>query len=204
MPAQHTVQQGDCFSSIAAQYGFPWKTLWNHPSNSELKQLRKDPSVLYPGDVVNIPDKDIREESRSTDVRHKFKKKGEPTHIKIRLLLDDQPRPGLNYELQVNGQKITGSTDGGGYLRADIPPDASEGVLVVNEGTTKDVYQLSFGALDPIDTEDGVRERLASLGYDVTDGLADAVQGFQTKQGLQATGTIDDALRAKLKEIFGQ
>ena len=34
--------------------------------------------------------------------------------------------------------------------------------------------------------------------------LADAIQGFQTQEGLAVTGTIDDALRASLKEKFGQ
>src|SRR6202022_151085 len=99
MPTQHTVQQGDCFSNIAEQYGFPWKTLWNHPENADLKQSRKDPNVLYPGDTVNVPDKELKEEPRGVDARHKFKKKGEPTHIKIRLLLDDEPRAGLRYQL---------------------------------------------------------------------------------------------------------
>jgi LysM domain len=200
----HSVQQGDCLSSIAAQHGFLWKTLWDHPSNAELKQLRKDPGVLYPGDVVNVPDKDVKEESRPTDARHKFKKTEEPTRIKIRLLLDDKPRVGLKYELQVSGQKITGSTDGAGVLEENIPPGAREGVLVVTEGTSNYIYQLAFGSLDPIDTDDGVRQRLASLGFDVDEGLPGAVQSFQTKEGLQATGTIDDALRTRLKAKFGQ
>lgn len=31
MPTPHTVQQGECFSSLASQYSCPWKVLWNHP-----------------------------------------------------------------------------------------------------------------------------------------------------------------------------
>src|SRR5262249_22534323 len=154
----HSVQQGDCLSSIAAQHGFLWKTLWNDPGNAELQQLRKDPGVLYPGDVVNIPDKVIKEESRSTDAHHKFKKTEEPTRIKIRLLLDDKPRANLRYELQVAGQTITGSTDGNGFLEENIPPSARAGVLAVTEGKSHYIYQLDFGSLDPIDTDDGVRE----------------------------------------------
>jgi len=204
VPTPHAVQQGNCFSSIAAQYGIPWKIAWNHPDNAELKQKRKDPNVLYPGDVVHIPDKELREESRSVDARHKFKKKGEPTHIKIRLLLDDEPRAGIRYELRVNGATIKGSTDGGGYLQAVIPPDSQTGVLTVGEGTARDVFQLGFGTLDPIDTDSGVRGRLESLGYQVGEDLAAAVRAFQSKEKLEATGVIDDSLRAKLKEKFGQ
>ena len=204
MPTQHAVQQGDCFSNLAEEYGIPWKTLWNHPDNAELKQKRRDPNVLYPGDVVSVPDKELKEESRATDARHKFKKKGEPTHIKIRLLLDDEPRAGIRYELQVDGATIKGSTDGGGYLKAVIPPGAQTGVLIVGEGTARDVFQLGFGTLDPIDTASGVRGRLESLGYQVGDDLAAAVRAFQSKEKLEATGIIDDTLRAKLKEKFGQ
>ncbi len=204
MPTQHPVEQGDCLSSIAAQYGFSWKTLWDHAVNAQLKQLRKDPSVLYPGDVVNIPDKTIREEPRPTDARHQFAKQVEPTHIKIRLLLDDQPRVGLKYELQLAERTIKGATDGGGFLQADIPPGAAEGTLVVGEGTSKRTYHLNFGTLDPIDTEEGVRKRLVLLGYDADGNLAAAIRGYQAREGLAVTGTIDDNLRTKLKDNFGQ
>jgi hypothetical protein len=204
MPTQYTVNQGDCFSSIAAQYGISWKKLWNHPDNARLKTLRKDPSVLFPGDVVTIPDKENRYESRSTDARHTFTKKSEPTHIRIRLLVDDKPRANLPYKLDVGGTSIKGSTDSGGYLRADIPADASQGTLVAGEGTSQSVYTLAFGTLDPIETDDGVRERLAMLGFDTDGDLSAAVQGFQTEEKMTLTGVADDALRARLKEKFGQ
>jgi N-acetylmuramoyl-L-alanine amidase len=204
MPTQYTVKEGDCLSSIAAKSGLTWKKLWDDPANAQLKTLRKDPSVLNPGDVVTIPDKEIKEEPRPTDVRHKFTKMIEPTHIKIRLLMDDQPRANLSYELQVGDVSATGTTDGNGYLQENIPPDATQGSLVVGEGTSKSIYTLNFGTLDPIETDDGVKERLVQLGYDADASLSDAVQGFQTHENMTVTGTVDDALRAKLKEIFGQ
>jgi N-acetylmuramoyl-L-alanine amidase len=62
MPS-HTVKQGDCISSIAHETGFFWETLWNHPDNAKLKQLRKNPNALLPGDVVSIPDQRVKQES---------------------------------------------------------------------------------------------------------------------------------------------
>ncbi|MGA8152334.1 MAG: peptidoglycan-binding protein [Terriglobales bacterium] len=204
MPTQHTVAQGECLSSIAAQAGIPWKTIWNHPDNAELRQKRKDPNVLYPDDIITIPDNVLRQVSCATDASHKFVKSADLTHIKLRLLLDDQPRAGVKYELQVAGQSIKGTTDGGGYLQADIPPDAQSGVLLVGDGNAQDVFEIDFGTLDPIDTDSGVRGRLDALGYDVDDDFQAAVKAFQTKEKLDPTGNVDNALRAKLKEIFGQ
>jgi hypothetical protein len=204
VPTQYTVEQGDCISSIAAAYGTLWTTLWNHPDNSDLKQKRQDPNVLYPGDVVSLPDRQPKEQSCATDNLHKFKKTQQPAHIKIRLLLDDQPRANVSYQLQIAGKTMKGSTDGSGYLEQDIPPDAQTGVLTVTEGTVCDIYQLGFGTLDPIDTDDGVRERLESLGYDADTDLAAAVSGFQFKHGMQTTGVIDDTLRTSLQSEFGQ
>jgi N-acetylmuramoyl-L-alanine amidase len=203
MPTRHEVQQGDCLSSIAAQYGLSWEKIWNDGQNADLKTRRVDPNVLFPGDVVMVPDQVVKEQACATDQHHVFKTTRKPTHVKIRLTLDDQPRTSLPYELQVAGQTITGATDGGGYLEADIPADVHAGVLILGDQEPRERYELSFGALDPVDTDDGVKKRLRSLGFDDTD-LASAVRGFQVAQRLQPTGTVDDALRQKLKAMFGQ
>jgi len=204
MPTQHVVTQGECFSSIATQAGIPWKTLWQHPDNADLKKKRLDPNVLYPGDIVTIPDKVLRSESCPVDASHKFVKSSEPTHIKIRLLLDDEPRAGVPFELQVSGQSIKGTTDGDGFLQADIPPDAQSGVLLVGEDDVRDIFEPGLGTLDPIDTDSGVSGRLQALGYDVVDDFQGAVRAFQSNENLDPTGNVDDTLRSKLKEVFGQ
>jgi hypothetical protein len=99
---------------------------------------------------------------------------------------------------------VSGSTDGDGYLKVPIPPGAQSGVLRVKEGTIVDVFQLGFGTLDPIETDEGVRERLMSLGYEVGEDLAAAVRAFQSKEKMTVNGNIDASLQAKLKEKFGQ
>ncbi len=201
---QYTVKQGDCISSIAASCGMRWNTIWDHPDNSDLKQKRKDPNVLYAGDTVSIPDRESKQQSCATDGLHKFNKKAQPTRVKIRLLLDDQPRGNMAYELHVGSASISGSTDGDGYLEEEVPPDIRTGLLIVTEGTIRDVFQLGFGTLDPIATDDGVKQRLEALGFNAELDLSAAVRGFQSKNGLDATGVIDDSLKGKLQEVFGQ
>ena len=204
MPTKHDVQQGDCISSIASEYGISWDKIWNHGDNADLKQRRKDPNVLFPGDVLVVPDKDAKEQACATDQRHQFKTKRKPTRIKIRFTLDDQPRKNLSYELQVAGLTLSGSLDGDGVLEAEIPPDAHTGILLLGDESPRETHELSFGALDPLDTDDGIRKRLSSLGLDADEDLAGAIRGFQLQHSLEATGSVDDTLRAKLKEKFGQ
>ena len=204
MSSQYTVSQGDCISSIAASFGLPFDVIWNDPGNADLKKTRPDPNVLYEGDVVTVPDIRPRTENRGTDAQHKFKKKDPPTHIKIRFLRDDEPRAGLSYELQVSGQTLKGTTDAKGYVQQNIPPDADTGLLILTDGNHREIYSLAFGTLDPIDTDAGVQERLGALGFNIEGDLADAVRAFQAKQKMTVTGTVDDALRSKLKGVFGQ
>src|SRR5258705_4409473 len=101
---QHVVSQGECLNSIAANYGFVWKTIWNHPDNADLKAERKNPNVLYPDDVLVIPDKTIKEESAATEQTHRFKRKGVPALLKIRLLNNGQPRKNYGWKANLGGE----------------------------------------------------------------------------------------------------
>ena len=111
-----------------------------------------------------------------------------------------EPTP---YQLEIDGQWLSGVTDGDGYLEHPIPPSARKGKLLVGEGPTKDVYELQFGTLDPIETEEGVRGRLTNLGY-AGENLSEALKAFQQRLGLPVTGEIDAAMRTRLQEEFGQ
>jgi hypothetical protein len=56
----HEVKQGEHLFRIAYQYGFrnPF-TIWNDPDNSDLRDLRSNPNVLFPGDQLATPDRDL-------------------------------------------------------------------------------------------------------------------------------------------------
>jgi hypothetical protein len=202
----YKVKQGDCISSISARHGLFWEKVWNHPKNAKLKEKRKDPNVLYPGDVVFIPEKEKKEESGATEQRHRFKKKGTPAKLKIRLLRKDQPRANLPYRLKIDGEwRSEGETDGDGFVEASIPPCAKTAEIhLETPGQSVEVYTFNLGGLDPIDTDDGIRERLSCLGFRVGDDMTRAIEAFQKKEGMNPTGQMDEATRTRLKERFGR
>ena len=49
---QYTVRQGDSIASIAFDHGFRWETIWQHPNNAGIRELRENPYVLHPGDEL--------------------------------------------------------------------------------------------------------------------------------------------------------
>ena len=102
----YTVKQGDCCSSLGYKFGIPWKKIWDHANNAALRQKRKTPDVLFPGDTIFIPDKTLKEEPCSTEQLHKFKKKIEKVWLRLRLLEEDKPRKNLKYKLKIGDQEI--------------------------------------------------------------------------------------------------
>jgi hypothetical protein len=59
MSTEHKVKQSECIYSISDGYGFFPNTVWNDPSNAELKERRQVPGILFPGDIVVVPDKQL-------------------------------------------------------------------------------------------------------------------------------------------------
>jgi len=206
--ADYTVRQGDCISSISARFGLLPESLWDHPDNAQLKELRGDMNVLYPGDVLFVPDKAEKTEPGATEQKHRFRKKNTPAVLRIQLLdAEDNPRSGVSYTLDVDGRLISGTTDADGILEHSIPSDARAGRLIPQD---EDAIPLDLGGLDPIDTLTGVKQRLSNLGYDcdeTTDTLdeeaQDTLKAFQKQYELEETGEPDQATKDKLQEIHG-
>src|SRR2546422_4811278 len=148
MPIEHKVEQGDCLSSIAFQYGFFPATVWDDPANAKLKALRKDPNVLLPGDIVIVPDKRPKRMSVATNQVHPFRRKGVPERLRLQLLVAGKPRANEPYKLDIDGSVISGTTDGDGMVVEWIPPDAKHCRLILEDGAEE--YDLDLAHLDPL------------------------------------------------------
>ncbi len=205
---EYIVKQGDCLLSIAYKYGLFKEKIWNHPQNAKLREKRKDPNILYPGDVLFIPDKEEREESAPTERRHKFKVKGVPAMLRLQFKFGDKPRANEPYTLQIDGKIFTGTTDGEGKIKHPLPANAKRGKVLLGE--YQEEFLLEFGHLDPIEEISGVQARLNNLGFDCgkIDGILGpqteaSLKAFQKQYGLMVTGKIDEQTINKLKQVYG-
>ena len=199
--------QGDSIPSIAKDKGFFWKTIWNHGNNASLKSKRKNPNVLFPGDEVFIPELETKDFSKGTDAKHKFKRKGEPVKIILKLLKSDgKPRANIPYVLTVEGKDYKGNTDGDGIIKQFIPNNAKTGMLKLDNDPNQ-CFPVRIGALDPIDEITGIQQRLSNLGFDcdetgqLDDATVRALSNFQAQNNIDVTGKPDDATKGKLADL---
>jgi hypothetical protein len=213
MPITYTVVQGDYVSRIAAQQGFAgYSKIWNHPNNAELKNLRKNPEVLYPGDVLFIPDRVDRIEDRPTDAKHTFVAKIAP--LKLRVVIKDvNNKPVANKPCQVivDGHVFDLTTDGTGKVETEIPRTARDGRLTLRDPSVPIEIDLPIliGHLDPVEEKSGQFARLHSLGYnpgetpDDANRFKRAIEEFQCENHLTVDGICGPATQSKLKLVFG-
>ena len=214
MPTDHTVEQGEYLSLIAEKYGFQnYGTIWNHPDNAALKQLRGDPNVLLPGDILKIPDKTEKQESRPTGQVSTFQVTREQLFLKLALKdFDNQPLANTDCELEIDGATTPLTTDADGKIQLPISRSAKEATLSFKDPLVPFdlLVPIKIGHLDPVDSISGQKARLSNLGYitrpldEVDDTVfARTVQEFQCDMGITVTGECDDDTQAKLKELHG-
>lgn len=207
----HVVRSGECTSSIARESGHFWETIWSDGANTTLREARKDPNVLLPGDRIAVPPIRPKSETGATQMRHRFVRRGEPAFLRLTLMEDDQPRANEPFVLMLdNGDEFRGTTDPAGKLVAPIPGNARSGRLLVGPEGQQEEFPVKLGHVDPISELSGVQCRLNNLGFGC--GPADgqfgpathsALARFQEANEMNGTGELDEQTRAKLLEVHG-
>jgi Putative peptidoglycan binding domain len=212
---EHVVQPGETLVGIAEETGHFWQTLWDHPANAELKRVRREPNVLLPGDRLTIPPLETKTVRCATGRVHTFRRKGVPVKVTFQVLAPEgRAFAGKSYTLEVGRHSYSGTTDDNGRVEHFVMPAAKQGTLRVTleEEGYPDVVEwtLEIGALQPVESVAGVRNRLNALGYEagLTEGALDeqaraALRGFQEEQGLEVTGEADATTLEKLKQVYG-
>ena len=206
----YTVSQGDCMASIAVAHGHFWQKLWDLPENRTLKDTRKDPNILLAGDKVTVPDIEIKEEDRATEQKHRFRRKGVPSVLRLTLMEFDEPLANLPYRLVIDGGAVKkGNTDADGKIEVPVPPKARRGKLTVGPPDRERIYELDLGGLDPVATIRGQKQRLNTLGF--TAGSEDnnpgeefieAVRKFLVQAELEPQDELNEEAQTKLEDWF--
>lgn len=215
MSAYHTVEQGEYLSLIAKNYGFAgYAPIWEHENNASLREARRNPNVLLPGDQVFIPDKESKHAEIKTGQLTRFSVRQDK--MLLRLVLDElfgEPLANAPCQVSIDGKPQDLTTDANGTLEFEVSPSAQSIQLIVRqEGSPLNgtAIPLKIGHLDPIDTKTGQLARLSNLGYfagplDPVDEklLVSAIEEFQCDQGLQVDGKCGPKTQAKLLEVHG-
>lgn len=210
---QYSVKEGDCISSIAYEHALFPDTIWDDSKNSELKNKRKNPNALLPGDEVYIRDKEEKEESCDCEQKHRFRRKGVPAKLKTQIMIGELPCENEEYVLDIDCVLSRGKTDVDGNVEITIPPNAKRGCIIIND----EEFELTLGTIDPIEEKQGVIQRLENLGFyevdedDDTDNedsededpYVEALKLFQESIGLEPTGEADQQTLDRLVETHG-
>jgi N-acetylmuramoyl-L-alanine amidase len=191
-----------------------WETIWDHPDNQALRELREDPFALAVGDQVFIPDLTLKSSSCGLDQLHRFRRRGVPAKLRLQLLDElGEPRASSSYRLTVDRKLVAErTTDAEGWIEEWIDPRARRAVLTIeDEAGVIEELELQLGHLQAINTIAGVKGRLRNLGYltgpvddEADEQLAAAVHDFQADHELDGFGVLDDATRDELVRVYGE
>ncbi len=203
----HEVKQGEYLTLIARRVGIPWKEIWDASENKALREKRKSPNVLCPGDKLFIPEKNPRNESGGSAKQHPFQLP--PPSQRLRLVLRDEfdkPLMKLKYTMTIDSKKSKkGATDGDGLIDEKIPTDAQ--LIELELPDLKETWRLHVGHLDPVSRLTGVQQRLKNLGFDPgpIDGIfgprtSAAIRRFQQWKKLTAHGKADQETRDAIEK----
>jgi len=221
MMKPYVIRQGDFLSKLAVRFGFDATDVWNDQKNDHLRQVRKNPNILHPGDILYIPTKPTPSglELVAGTLNNYT---AEVPRTEVKLMLRAGKKRFLSQPCTVEGMKPEEplKTDGEGNLTLSVPVTVREFVVsVVDPEATKAPeaahvdpmvrFRVLLGHMDPVEERSGLRARLTHLGYyvpmqkDEEAELREAVLAFQCAAALPLTGEPDEALHAALVKAHG-
>lgn len=201
----YIVRRGDYLVKLGFVHGFDADEVWNDPKNDSVRALRKDHNILAPGDVVYVPI--ARKEGLPITKGITNRYTATVPKVDVTLVFNDVSGPLGNEPFEVRGCAVDGEpkTDGDGRLTVKVAVTVREIEVLFPERHLS--FLVRVGDMDPAAEPSGVRKRLENLGFlappasqldDSEDALRGAISSFQGANGIEPTGTLDDATRDAL------
>jgi hypothetical protein len=164
----YVVKKGDFLLRLAAEFGFDADTVWQDPSNEDLRALRSDPNILLAGDLLYIPDPPIEPPPMTSLVlgsTNAFVAPDPPTMTLTHRFIGDDPTTyaSKSYTVQELDQLTGLMSDGDGVVTFEAPVTLDTATVVFTD--TGESWPLAIGDLDPINSPPGIFQRLQHLGY---------------------------------------
>jgi len=209
----HIVRQGEHLDRLAFLRGADPDEVWNDPSNADIKAKRASKDVLYPGDVVHLPEGEQEGLALEQGTTNRYT--ADVPKRTLRVTVNSQKGPYANEPYEVHGLPSRpgaappkGTTGANGEVELSVPILLREiGVFLPNPNIT---YLFRIGDVDPMSEPTGAQKRLENLGYlepgtpHDPEAVEAALRAFQHKNGLPVTGQLDQATQNKLVEASGQ
>ncbi|MCA9619430.1 MAG: peptidoglycan-binding protein [Myxococcales bacterium] len=217
----YVVRQGDHLARLAAERGFDAAEVWNHDANRELRERRRNPQVLAPGDVIYLPE--ARQSRLRLTAKSQNRYQADMPTVRVDQVLTFGARPLADERYEVHGlggEPLLRRTDREGRARFEAPAHLRHVHLYLPDQNVAALVQI--GHLDPETEDQGLRDRLAHLGYllprgllppslagDVADPatrareIEDALRRFQRDRELPENGAPDEATLAALLDAHG-
>jgi len=213
----YVVRQGDNLTCLAFRRGFDAETVWNDPKNDDIRAMREDMDVLYPGDLLFLPDSAAASVSLSAQTGNNYGANVPKITLRIAFEDDDGAYAGEDFVVVGVDPPLELTTDGEGVAVFEIPYTTKSPKVIFP--ARKEAYVVDVGHLDPVTTKSGVQQRLRLLGWlphpttaVTSDALAktvahyemsEALKQFQEASGVTPTGEIDKPTRDALVAAFG-
>lgn len=227
----YLVRQGDYMTKLALRFGFDALAVWASPRNRALREKRRSPELLAPGDIVYLPDSRREGLPLQSAVTNRYRARVPTVRLRVALrtpaeALANEPFvvEGLHGPLLALGGgaqkpalgrcsiRYEGASDGEGVATFEVPITIDRVWLSLPGRGLR--IQVRPGHLDPENEPSGLRQRLVHLGFlspgveQLTEEersalIADALLRFQRSRGLQPTGLADDATVNELRRAHG-
>jgi hypothetical protein len=158
------IRQGDFLAKLAHKFGFVADTVWNDPANADLQKLRPNQNILWPTDILYIPDQGDQKPAThalvigatNTFVSHT------PT-VPVTVQFTDPSLASQAFTIPELPDLTLQPTGSDGTASFEIP--VSVDTFTVAFTASGATFEFTSGGLDPVDTLSGVVQRLQNLGY---------------------------------------